>query len=453
MPQVTKTDTIQAFAENLPNPSDLEPQPGQFWNRLRVWHERVVGERIRDTDLVRRRLESLRKGFLQALCLWVGLPIDAATVADLLEALQGKIAADPSQTWCQDLFLLIELLQGKSHDAVKTIGRVLLSEPVVRLIDSNAFKSNSRRLAYAMGVYYQNPPDLAVLVLFEHAERAGYTRYVLVPRAEEGDHAITEDEAEYAAQQIREGADLSAITAPMVDQVLETLEARRGGGKRSICARVLRENDDSTLVFIYRVLREASIPEMNQTLFGDEVETIVLRFRDRLRYLEERSNKHIGASIAGAIASRLLKAEVEYIDDTSRTIRQAVDSLLDVLLKKEDDRLRLVEIYLHQSPLEGSPTLIVRCDKSESLAPSVEFLREKEIPLLEDLEDVECIGLAYDRIVGEKKRSYIFKLRFEPIAGQYFVRYSCGRLSRTIRNQFERYLRENYNVNAIPTTG
>ncbi|RLC84084.1 MAG: hypothetical protein DRI79_13335 [Chloroflexi bacterium] len=453
MPQVTNVNALQAFADILPNPRDLEPQPREFWNWLRVWHERVLSERLRDADLVRRRLESVGKGLLQALCLWIGMSIDAATTADLLEALQDAIATDPSQTWCQDLFLLMELLQGRSHEAIHTIGRVLLPEPIIALIDSDAFTPNGRRLAYAMQAYYQNPANLTVLVLFEHAERVGYTRYALVPRAEEGDHAIREDEAEYAAQRIQEGEDLSALTVPVVDQALQTFETRHGGRKRSTCARILQESGDSTLVFIYRVLREANIPEMDRTLFGDEVETIVLRFRDRLRSLEERSTKHIGVSIASAIASHLLEAKVEYIDDTSRTTRQAVDGLLDSLLKREDDQLRLVGICLHQSPLEGSPVLLVRCDKSKSLAPTVEFLEEKEISLLEELEDVEYISLAFDRIVGERRRPYIFKLRFEPIAGSYFVRYSCGRLSRYLRNQFEHYLREKYDVRAIPTTG
>jgi hypothetical protein len=201
------------------------------------------------------------------------------------------------------------------------------------------------------------------------------------------------------------------------------------------------------------MLREASIPEIDRTLFGDEVETVVLRFRDRLRSMEEHSNKHVGASIATNIASHLLEAKVEYIDDTSRTAQPAVARLLNALLGEEDDRLRLVEIYLRQSPLEGSPILIVRCDKRASLAPAVASLDEKQVSLLDELEDVEYVGLAFDRLVGERRRPYIFKLRFEPIAGRYFVRYSCGRLPGYLRSQFERYLGENYDVKAVPTTG
>ena len=439
MPRITKAVTLREFARSLPSPDTLKPQPQEFWNRLRVWHERVLDERIQDAELVERRLKSLGKGFLQVLCLWTGLPLDGATVADLLESLQGKILDDTSQVWFQDLFLLLELIQGKSHEAIGTIGSAMLPEPVARLVGSSPFTSNARRLAYAMQVYYQTPADLALLMLYEHAERAGYAHYALVPE--------TGDEAEDTAQRIQEGIDFSTLTVPVVNEALQALE-----GKRSTCARLLLESNGTALVFIYRMLREASIPEIDRTLFGDEVETIVLRFRDRLQYMEEGSTKRTGVSLAGAIASHLLGAKVRYVNDASQTTQQALDGLLQALITRDDDRLRLVEINLRQSSLEGSPALIVRCDKNESLAPAVEALKERRISLLEELEDVEQIGLAFDRILGEKKRSYIFKLRFEPVGDSYFVRYSCGRLPSSFRNQFERHLGERYNVRVIPTT-
>ena len=439
MPKPTKADTIQAFAETLPDTSALEPQAGEYWNRLRVWRQRVLDERIQDTALVGRRLKSLGKGLLQALCLWTGLAPETTTTAASLESLQGKISADPSQVWVQDLFLLQELLQGKGDKAIEAMGRVMLPESTVRLIESGAFTANARRLAYAMQVYYQAPEDLALLALFEQAERSGYARHTLVPREGDG--------AELAAQRIQEGAELSALTVPLVNGALQALE-----GKRSICARILPESDGSVLVFIYRMLREASIPEIDRTLFGDEVETIVMRFRDRLKFMEERSTRRAAVPIAGAIASHLLEAEVRYVADTSQSAQQALNGLLEALTKNEDDRLRLVEINLRQSPLEGSPTLVVRCGKSHSLAPTIEALQKKQVSLLEELHDVNHLGVAFDRIVGEKKRPYIFKLRLEPVDDSYLVRYSCGRLPSQLRNQFEHHLEERYDVKAIPTT-
>jgi len=436
VPKAIKADAVQAFAESLPNVRDIEPQPEEYWNRLRVWHERVLGERMQDAALVERRLRSLGRSFLQTLCLWAGLSLETTRVADLVECLKGEISADPPPVWAQDLFLLLELIQGKSPEAIEAIGRIMLPEAVVRLVESGAFTATARRLAYAMQVYYQTPADLALLVLFEQAERAGYARYALVPG----------DGGEDAVRRVQEGADLSGLTVSAVNQALQAFE-----GGRSICARVLQESDGYTLVFIYRMLREASIPEMDRTLFGDEVETIIVRFKDRLRFMEERSARHTGVLIAGAIASHLMGVEVRYEVDVSLTTQRALERLLDALVRDEDDRLRLVEINLRQSPLEGSPVLIVRCDKTGSLAPTIEALVEKQINLLEELHDLNYLGLAFDRIVGEKKRPYIFKLRIEPVGDAYFVRYSCGRLPSQSRDQFEHHLGERFDVRVIPT--
>lgn len=452
MPKSTDIDIIQAFVDSLPDPHELKPQPETFWrDQLRIRYDQVINTRLRDVNHVRKHLNNAGKGFLQALCLWVGLPVNltTATNAELAEKLCGAITADDRQIWCQDLFLMIELLQGKSPEAIPAIGRTLLPKQTVALIDSGVFTPSGRRLAYAMQVYYQDPQDLFRLMLLEYAERANYRRYTLVP----------DDESEQAEQTIWEGKEPSALSKAVVDQALQEFETRHKGRRQSTCVGILPEpeKEDSTLVFIYRTLREAHIPEVERTIFGDAAETIVLRFRNRLRSLEEHSSSRVGASIASITARHLFAAEVAYIEDTDRTTQQSVDNLITTLLDHRDERLRLVEICLPHSPLEGNPLLNIRCDKSKSLAPTIHFLDEKGIPLLKqkELGDGEYIGLAFDLTVGGKSRSYIFKIRFEPAdpPGSFFVRYTCGRFPRYIRNQFERYLWEKYHVKSLPAIG
>ena len=439
MPKRTTSDKAQAFADGLPNPNTLKPQSTEFWNRLRIWHSRVLEERIRDPDLVERRLKSLGKSFLQAMCLWVGLPIEGATVTQLVSNLHGAASKVPPPLWFQDIFLLLELVQGKSHQVIENVARAMLPEATIELVESGGFTSSGSRVAYAMQVYYVDPADLSLLVLFEEAERVGYTRYSLVPEVEGGPEPSAD------AETVRKGLDLSALTVPVVDRALQSL-----GRRRSLCARVLYEKDGSAVVFIYHMLREASIPEIDRTLFGDEVETIVLRFKDRIRFVEERSQSGAGAVIAGTIASHLLGAKARYVAKTGATPRQALDRLLDTLTRDGDERLRLVELNLRQSPLAGAPTLLLRCDKSGSLAATVRSLEERQISLLEELEDVEQIGLAMDDVTGSRKRSYIFRLQFERVDGSYLVRYSCGRLPTRLRTRFEVHLEERYDVRTVP---
>ena len=432
----------------LPNPSTLVPQPSSYWERLRVWHSRVITERLNDVDYVQTQLSHLGLRFLQFLRDWTELSVRVNTISAISTALAERIVERSTESWSQDLFLLLEFVNNRSYDAIETIGRVLLPPEVVQFVDNATSTPNARRLAVAMNVYFQNPDDLALLMLFEMAERSGYTRYALVPQFD-----IPEQEAEDATQRIQQGFDLTALTAADVNQVLDAVDSKYGGRRYSICTHIFQEGSDSTLMFIYRILKEANIPEIDRTLFGDQVETIVLKFTEGFRILEENSTKQIGASIAGTMASHFLEASVAYVNDSTHTTDEAFIELLDVLQKGSDDRLHLVELYLHQSPIEGSPALILRCEKEQSLVRALEFLESRYLQLLDELDNVRHIGVSFSLDQDKKAMRYIFKLRFDRVGRSYFVRYSGSRISRRLGGQFELYLREAYRVKVIPATG
>ena len=439
MPRRTISDTAEAFARSLPNPNALKAQTAEFWNRHRIWHSRVLGERAKDPALVERRLKSLGKAFLQSMSLWVGLPPEGKVV-EMASALHGAASKTPPPVWFQDLFLLLELLQGKNQEVIADVSRAMLPAAAIRLIEEGDFVTNARRMAYAMQVYYTDPADLLLLVLFEEAERAGYTRYSLAPDVERAAGQPAD------GAMIRRGLDLKALEVSVVDRALRSL-----GRRRSLCARVLHEKDGSAVAFIYHMLREASIPEIDRTLFGDEVETIVLRFKDRIRHVEEHSTSGAGAAIAGTIASHLLGAKVRYVTRAGATTREAVSKLLDTISTDGDNKLRLVEVNLKQAPLAGAPLLVLKSAKSSSLSAAVRALRERQIPLFEELDDVEQVGVMMDQVKGKRKRSYIFRLQFEAVDGSYQVKYACGRLSTQLRTQFEVHMEERYDVRVIPT--
>jgi hypothetical protein len=439
VPRRTISETAEAFAKSLPNPNALKAQPPEFWNRHRIWHSRVLGERARDPDLVERRLKSLGKAFLQSMSLWVGLPAEGKVV-EMASAVHGAASKSPPPVWFQDLFLLLELVQAKNDQVIANVARAMLPDAMVKLIEGGDFVTNARRMAYAMQVYYGDPADLLLLVLFEEAERAGYTRYSLAPDTE-GASGRPADSAT-----IKRGLGLKALEVPVVDRALQSL-----GRRRSLCARVLHEKDGSAVAFIYHMIREASIPEIDRTLFGDEVETIVLRFKDRIRHVEERSTSGAGAAIAGTIASHLLGAKAKYVAETGASSREAVSKLLSTLSGDGDEKLRLVEVNLRQAPLSGAPSLVLKSAKSGSLSAAVRALLDRQVPLFEELDDVEQIGLMMDQVKGNRKRSYIFRLKFEAVDDSFLVRYVCGRLSTQLRTQFEVHMEERYDVRVVPT--
>ena len=367
-----------------------------------------------------------------------------------------RITSNSAISWGQDLFCLIEFIRNRRHDAIEIISKSLLPAIICELVEERGLDDNSKRLFYAMQVYYREPTQLRLLMLFDRAERGGYTRYSLVPKAFEGDEPVADEIAEQAAMKIQEGVDLGTLSEPMINEVLREFEARRGGNRRSTCFGIhFMEDGQIAFVFIMRQFREAYIREVERTIFGDEAELIILRLRDRLRTLEERSEKNIGAAIAGDVASHLLgRAKVEYLEDQTRTTRTDLERLIQALRQRNDEALRLQEVYLRYAPIAQNPVLILRCEKDADLSASLGYLEQRNVRLLDDFQDIRSINVVYHPEVATRRtRSYIFQLFLESVTHEhYFVRYSQRGVPTDIRRRFERHLRENYNVRIAPST-
>jgi len=459
MPRIVDhSDFAQLFVALLPEFQSVFGQSDTFWNQLEVRVDRIK-EELQDVELVKGRLSSrLGVGMLQALCLWVGLPmIPNRTV--LAETLGEQLTGNPSAPWSQDVFFLLDFVHNRRHDSIETISKILLPQDTFDLIQYNEIDAHSKRFAYVMQVYYREPSQLRLLMLLERGEAIGYSRYSLVPKAFEGEDSMSEEAAEQAALRIQQGADIRAIEIEVINQVLEAFEARRGAKRRSVCFGIHKnEGGEAALIFILRDLREAYIREVDRTLFGDEAESVVLRVSDRMRTIEEHSEKDIGPRIADALAAHLLgDSNVEYLEDKSRTDLEHLNHLIEALREGRDDSLRLQEIYLKYAPIEQSPVLILRCNKSADLSAPLRFLAGNNIRLLEDLDNIRNISVVFEReLPSGETQAYIFMLFFERIVpNQYFVRYSQRGVGAPMefRGHFESYLKENYNVQAIPGTG
>jgi hypothetical protein len=267
---------------------------------------------------------------------------------------------------------------------------------------------------------------------------------------------VDEEAAELAQQHIEAGADLTLLDVGTVNDVLEDFE-RRYGHRESQCYEVFEDNvSGMTLVFVFRYLRESHIREVENVVFAAEAELIVLRLRDGMRVIEEHSESGNGTRIAVAIASEMLRdPNIQYIEDTRLTAQEDLERCLDVLVNGEDDCLRFQELYLKSAPVEEAPILILRCEKSRNLSGPLEFFRQNNINLLQDLTDVRNLNVAFViETANGKSKAYIFKIYCKQARpGRYFLPYSVANISTNTRSEFEAYLREKYNVRVVPGTG
>jgi hypothetical protein len=275
----------------------------------------------------------------------------------------------------------------------------------------------------------------------------------------DGGRALDEETADLARRRIDDGVDLASLDAEKVSAALEKFESRHGR-RQSRCVDLFKdEASRMVLVFILRYLRQAHIREVDDVVFGDAAELVVLRLYKRIQVMEEHSSTGVGVAIANTLARELLgDPNVEYIQDTQLTEEEAVEKLLDTLAKGEDENLRFRELYLKSAPVEESPYLILRCnpkDKEGDLSVPLKSFGKKNVRLLEDLDDIRSLKVAFmvKRAKG-KPKAYTFRLLCEHTKpGSYFLPYSASGVSTRIRSEFERYLRDEYNVQAVPGTG
>ena len=133
-----------------------------------------------------------------------------------------------------------------------------------------------------------------------------------------------------------------------------------------------------------------------------------------------------------------------------RRQRKKIEGLLETLRKDEDERLRLYELNLENAPLEGNPQLMLRRKKKEeSLAGAVESLRDSNIKILEDIDDIKLVGVAFETDSGTDG-AYIFKFYVQRDGGAYYLPYSDAVKASAACRDFENYLYDNYDVNIFP---
>lgn len=450
------TDFAHEFVEMIPEPEGFPARPPGFWEQLEVNSQRVLQD-ANDPEYVEGGLSPTGAGGLQVICLWAGLePLQSR--ADLTAAAARYLSENLQQSGCQSITLINEFLYRRRADAIESASRYLVPKDCFSLISSSAIGRNSKRFCYTVLSFLGSPHYLRMLMLYEKAERAGYSRYVLVPKRETSlGNPIDKESVTKARQQIEDGLDLATLEAGTINDTLDGFEHGHSQ-KESICFDVFKDDDnDMTEVFILRDLRESHIREVDGVVFGDEAELIVLRLYDRMRSVEEHSSTGIGKCVASAVASSLLDdAQVHYIEDKELTEQHKLRALIDALVGDTDSLLRLRELYLEHAPIEDSPVLILRCEKTRSLSTPLEFFKARDVDLLSDLEDVRSLKISFAVPSGDNGDStdlYSFTLYCESAGStKYFVPYAVSNIPTRVRLQFEAYLRGEYDVRVVPRT-
>lgn len=131
------------------------------------------------------------------------------------------------------------------------------------------------------------------------------------------------------------------------------------------------------------------------------------------------------------------------------TYEQQIVKFLDRLRKDEciDDGFTLVEVSVHNSPLEGSPGLRISGDDSESIAESIRHFEKAVAKIMDPIALVKSVKVLY----ADKR----VMVKFEPAKGVeqgYVVRYQDAVLNAKEREAFLSKLREEpYGLRVLST--
>ncbi|MHA2231234.1 MAG: hypothetical protein ACXAB4_01915 [Candidatus Hodarchaeales archaeon] len=455
MPRLSE---VIEFAENfvgmLQSIEAIGERDEEYWNLLEV-NSPSISENMRDRGFVREKLSSLDNGAKQVICVWAGLhPLQRRNDENRLVE---YIVNNQNMPGLKNALVLTDFLMRRRPDAIETISRLILPAERFNLVFESEIERNSKRFCYALLAFLQNPHNLRTLMLFESAERVGYQRYYLTTRIPDiDDQNEIEELLQRAQENIDRGGNRRNIDVGLMNDILNEYE-RTHGRKQSICFDVFQDDDqDTTLIFVFRTLKETAIREVEGTIFADEAELIVLRASDRMRIVDEHSYKGVGIQIATVLTSQLLDdANLQYIPSDETTQLNDLENLITALNQENDERIQFKEIYLETAPIEGSPKMILRSDEDQTITRSLEHLNQRNINLLQDFRDFKNIKIGFVVTRADNSlKSYIFKVAFKHLGQNlYYLTYSTANIASRIRSNFETHLRDNYNVNAIPGKG
>jgi len=446
------------FAEELisylPPLGDIRGQSDDFWNKLEVNSPQIIQE-MSESDNVVTIIPSIDKGAQQICAMWTGL----APLQDNrdLESFVDYIASNRVSIGLQTIILLSQFLYRRRPDAIETISRLLLPVEQFNLVSKSDIETNSKRFCCALLAYIKNPHYLRTLMLFENAERAGYTRYYLIPDfPEEDDPSLAQRLFEEAEKRIDQGIDIKTLDVGFINDVLINFEGMYGR-KESICFDIFQDTEKKVaLVFILRSLRETFIREIDRLIFGDEADLIVLRISENMHVIDERSERNIGVEIANELAKISLDIRnIKFVESGETTSAKNLDKLFNALIDENDERLQFRELNLKTAPIDGSPILMMRSDEGETIVSALRFLDNRNVSLMQDYRDIKNIriGFVVEKSDGSIK-PYSIKVFFKHIGKNfYYLTYSTANIASYIREDFENYLEENYDVQVIPGKG
>lgn len=375
-----------------------------------------------DGVYMRKWVGERNKRQLRILCDHLGLDGDAKLERqrDSLVACNGHLTP---------YYLVERFAYRRSKFAVSDYAATVLPREVVEACRAGEEEFDTLALLFAL--YRRDASHLKTVYHLEKVHSTGFARMKLKGKARKPDNKTFKE----------------FLTNKALGALLAQFDAHKDDGRTSELMNIV-DDADHPVVFIRREEQRSMLLKSSHAIHGFRPEWIILDFHDNGRRVDISSHSmSVPLEIANRIASTYFTTDCEYENEVEVTPAALIEKFIDLLKREGIDFLKLVEVHVKNSPLDGAPVLKIASEGEDSVADGVRHFEKAVGGILADIALIKSIKVLY---CGKR-----VKLTFEAVPdaeGGYCVRYADKALNKRERKAFEEKVRaEPYGIRVLST--
>ena len=315
--------------------------------------------------------------------------------------------------------LVHEFMKHKSKPAAIEHAQRVLPSPLLELCRTKEGDLNANAVCFAM--YQHDYTQLPIVLCLDKIYRSGFAQMRLLQNIR------------------RPRQDLVEFLIPKtVVPILQTLDA----GEHPCELKQILHNGNRHTVCVRRAERPDRILCNGRIVHGYHPEWIILEFAESAKQVRIASASNgPPLEIANRIATAYYGKPCEYEIENLVTYRQQLCLFLRRLQAGQDPELRLIELERLNSPLVGSPYVII--GHAQSIGAAIGHFEYAIGPLLADADVEQVAGIT--TVFRGKQVTFSFE-RAEPATNHFVVRCSDQRLTPSERHELEEHLKVTYAI-------
>ena len=373
-----------------------------------------------EPQIVRRWLSGLNKRQLHFLCEYLGVASGSKPTRqrESLLACNGRLTP---------YYLVARFAYRRSRFVVSDYAATVLPK-----LTYDGCRSGDKfdTLALLMALYHKDPEHLKTVYHLEKVHSSGFARMKLKGQARQPKKSFKE-----------------FLTSTLLRRLLAQFDEQKNDGRASEFMDIVPDTDHP-VAFIRREERRSMLLRSSRAVHGFKPEWIILNFRNNGKRVDISSHSmSVPLELANRIASDYFGTDCEYENEVDVTPKALIEKFFDLLKHDQVDFLKLVEVHVKNSPLDGAPVLKISSEGDESVAESVRHFEKVIGAILADLDLVKAIKVLF----CGKRVTMTFEAVPDAPEG-YCVRYTDKTLNRRERDAFEnKFRKEPYGIRVLST--